>query len=88
MEPLTAVPAIGGRWIDTLAEKDETTLLDRIGFVVLIFLSVFLSWTTLVVIAIVFWEAVGTFVGPLGGHLADLAETVGRAIGGPAAPGS
>lgn len=81
-----ALPAIGGGYIEKLADKPSTTLLDRTVFVGLIAVSVLLSWAGLVVVAVILWEAAGSFVGPLGNHLADLAETVGRAIGGPGAP--
>ncbi len=83
-----ALPQIGGGTIRRLADKAETTLLDRVGFVGLTVLSVFLSWAVLVVVSVGLWEASEAFLGPLGVKLADLAEGVGRAIGGPGAPKS
>ncbi len=80
------LPVIGGGRIRTLAAKPATTLFDRINFVGLIAISVFLSWAVLVVIGVAIWEATEVFSGPLGSKLADLAEEVGRAIGGPGAP--
>jgi hypothetical protein len=82
-----ALPWIGGATIDRLADKPSPTLLDRMGFVGLIFLSVLLSWAALVVVSVTLWEAVAAFVGPLGQSLADLAYAAGRMVGGPGAPG-
>jgi hypothetical protein len=80
------LPIIGGNLIEELATKPEPTLLDRIGFAVLTVSSILLSWAMLAVLAIAIWEAVAAFGLPLGSNLADLAETIGRAVGGPGAP--
>ncbi len=86
------LPGIGGARIEQIAEKAKPTLLDRSAFLALIGLSVLVSWAVLVVGSVALWQAAGVFLDPqagqsLGGLLADLAEGVGRAIGGPGAPG-
>jgi hypothetical protein len=80
------LPIIGGNLIEDLATKPEPTLLDRVRLIVLTVFSVLLSWAVLAIVAIAIWEAAAAFGLPLGSNLADLAETIGRAIGGPGAP--
>ena len=79
------LPVIGGRRIEVLADQPSTTLLDRAGFVLLAAVPGLLSWATLCVIAIVLWHAAGLCFGPLGGHLAALAETAGGWVPDPPA---
>lgn len=77
------LPRIGGGVIKRLAEKDETTLLDRIIFVGAIAVTVLLSWGALAGAATGLWHLGNTYIGPLGTWLADVAEWSGRAVGGP-----
>jgi hypothetical protein len=79
-------PSIGGGGIAGLAAKKKTTLLDRVIFVASVAGSAVASWLILALVCIVLWHGLGSFAGPLGGHLADLAVEAGRWVGGPGAP--
>lgn len=79
------VPWTGGEWVRSLAGKPDTDIVDRLGLATLVFAAIFFSWTALVLIAVILYQSIAVVL-PLASDLADLAEFIGRTIGGPGAP--